>query len=154
MVTDMTILDALLLVVVDEPGREREALRTMLASMQNVRIVEMLGSCNELKHWMVNRFPDVVVIRERSVNEECKTLLKSTKMASPQTRFLVIAEKSEQVQIFLAEGVDHVFLRGFSSAELYVLLDEWSMEKMMRVFSDEQKQTSDQRDSSYMELLT
>jgi DNA-binding NarL/FixJ family response regulator len=153
MVADMTILDALLLVIIDEPGRERDALRTMLASVQNIRIVEMLDSCSDLSQWMNNRYPDVVIIRERSVNEECKGLLMSLKTANPQTRFLVIAEKSEQVQALLAEGIDYVFLRGFTSTELFTLLDQWSMDKIMHYFSNEQKQSPLNKRSSYLEIL-
>jgi DNA-binding NarL/FixJ family response regulator len=149
----MTILDTLLVVVVDEPGRERDALRTMLASMQNVRIVEMLSDCNNLKSWIIGNYPDLVVIRERSVNGACLDSLLSVKIANPQTRFLVIAEKMEQVHVLLAEGIDHVFLKGFTSTELFAVLDQWSMEKILHYFTEEQKPSVLKGNVSYLEML-
>jgi DNA-binding NarL/FixJ family response regulator len=149
----MTILDPLLLVVVDEPGRERDALRTLLASMQSVRIVEILDKCSDLSLWMINRYPDVVIIRDRSMDEVCKNNLISIKKASPQSRLLVIADKSEQVEALMVAGMDQVFLRGFTSTELFTLLELWSMEKIMNYFSDEQKQFPIQRHSSYLEMM-
>jgi response regulator RpfG family c-di-GMP phosphodiesterase len=149
----MTILDTLLAVVVDEPGRERDALRTMLASMQNARIVEILDDCSALEYWMVGHYPDLVVIRERSIEMECLDRLKSIKKVNPQSRFLVIAEKMDQVQSLLAEGIDHVFLKGFTSTELFVVLDQWSMEKVMHYFTAEQKPCSKVGQSSFQELM-
>ena len=149
----MTVLDTLLLVVVDEPGRERDALRTMLASLQNIRIVEMLDDCKDLSHWTPNSYPDVVVIRERSLNTECRTSLMSIKMANPRSRFLVIVENNEQLQALMVAGMDHVFLRGFSSTELFALLDCWVMDKMVDSFSDGKINSFAQKHSSYQELM-
>jgi len=150
----MTILDALSLVIVDEPGRARNALRTMLVSTQNVRIVDLFDTCSDLNLWMSYCFPDVVVISERSMRGECRPLLKSIKAAYPRSRFLVILEKSDQAQAWLAQGADQVFLKGFSSSELFALMDQWSMDKMMHNFSDGQMQPPPFERSSYMEITT
>ena len=150
----MTILDALLVVIIDQPGREREALRSMLASMQNVRIVEILDDCSEFDGWMEGHFADLVVIRKRPDHATaCTEPLKAIKTANPRAHLLVIVEKIDQVQALEEGGMDHVFLTGFTSNELFAVLDQWSMDKILNYFTEEQKVHVMKGHSSYLEML-
>lgn len=128
------ILDKLMIILVDQPGRERDALKAILTSMKNVREIELINEYKDLHNWFSVKYPDVVVIRERSDDQNLIRYIKDIKAANPHLRFLVITETTKNIEELVEAGADHVFLKGFSSIELDDLLNQWSMEKILKYF--------------------
>ena len=147
------VISNLLVFLIDQPGRERDALKAILTSMKDVREIELLDNFKALQNWLGRLYPDVVVIRERSGDFYWKSNIKAIKASNPNLRFLIIAETSDQVTDMVEAGADHVFLKGFSSIELYNLLDQWSMEKIIHYFADEPGKAYISKQSSRLQLL-
>jgi hypothetical protein len=114
-------------VLVDQPGRERDALRAMLVSMSGIRMSGVLDECPEN---LPAPCPDVAIIKIRLLSEHCLERIKAQREISPLPQFLIIADTIEQVKTFTANGIDKVLMTGFTNNELYQVLEQCQVEKL------------------------
>jgi hypothetical protein len=114
-------------ILVDQPGRERDALRAMLVSMSGVRISGVLDECSKN---LTTPCPDVIIIKIRLLSEHCLEKIKAQREISLLPQYLVIADTTEQVRTFIANGIDKVLMTGFTNNELYQVLGQCQVEKL------------------------
>jgi DNA-binding NarL/FixJ family response regulator len=120
----------LTVVLVDQPGRERDALRAMLAAMPVVQIIGVMDECLVFTDKLTISCPDVVIVKVRLMSKICVEKFKAQRQISPLPRYLVIADTMEQVKTFTANGIDKVLMTGFTNNELYEVLEQCLAEKV------------------------
>jgi DNA-binding NarL/FixJ family response regulator len=100
------------------PGRVRDGLEAMLASMPQVEIVgEVEDSASTLRLISTSR-PALVLLDADLLNDKNWEVLRTIKTRWPQTQCLLLTETSRQVQVARSNGADEVLFKGFSMTEL------------------------------------
>lgn len=100
------------------PGRVRDGLEAMLASIPHVEILgEVEDGASTLR--MVSRSqPALVLLDADLLNDKNWGILRTIKARWPQTQCLLLTETSRQVQVARNNGADETLFKGFSMAEL------------------------------------
>jgi DNA-binding NarL/FixJ family response regulator len=100
------------------PGRVRDGLEAMLASIPHVEILgEVEDGASTLR--IVSRSqPALVLLDADLLNDEDWDILRTIKARWPQTQCLLLTETSRQVQVARNNGADETLFKGFSMAEL------------------------------------
>jgi len=104
-------------VLVSQPGITHNTLRSMLASLPCVHVLDAAGALSGydlLEHEPI----DAVVIDSNVPQAETLALLKHIKQESPRTRCIVLTTTNRNHNQLLTIGVDVLFLQNCSLREL------------------------------------
>lgn len=120
----------LIVMVVGQPGRERDALRVMLTSFRQVYLMTVLDGFTGFAENLNQTHPDAVIIKIKTFEHRHLLYLQAMRQMYLFTRYLVIADTINQCRALTSIGMDQVFMTGFTNIELNQTLHLWSSEKM------------------------
>lgn len=115
--------------IVARPGRLREALSALLATIPGLGIVGQADDSSSALKMVTERHPTLVLLDSSLPDDEVKAVVRQIKAHWPQIRCIVLAGNAEQQQIAKRAGVDDVLLKGYPAVNLLANLEKllcWS----------------------------
>ncbi len=113
-----------LALIAARPGRMRDSLQALLAAIPRIGAVDEADDGAAALHKVAASRPAVLVLDTNLSDGATWSVLKETKGRWPQTQCVVLARSASQRETAQAAGADGVLIKGFSTAELYVMIDE------------------------------
>ncbi len=110
--------DKVLTLVAVMPGRVRDGLEAMLASIPQVEIMGEVEDGASTLRMVSNSRPALVLLDADLLNDKDWIVLRTIKARWPQIQCLLLTETSQQMQIARSNGADETLFKGFSVTEL------------------------------------
>ncbi len=110
--------DKVLTLIAVMPGRVRDGLEAMLASIPQVEILGEVEDGASTLRIVARSQPALVLLDADLLNDEDWGILRTIKARWPQMQCLLLTETSRQVQVARNNGADETLFKGFSMAEL------------------------------------
>jgi DNA-binding NarL/FixJ family response regulator len=112
------------ILIVARPGRLRDALRALLATLPQLEIVGQADNGFSALKLVAERRPSLILLDTTLLDDEVKALVSQVKANWPQTRCLVLADNSRQQQVAKSAGADEVLLKGYPAANLLTNIEK------------------------------
>ena len=113
-----------LALIAARPGRMRDSLQALLAAMPRIAAVDEVDDGSAALHRVAASRPALAVLDTNLSDGATWSVLKEIKSRWPQTQCVVLAQSASQREAAQAAGADGVLIKGFSTAELYLMIDE------------------------------
>lgn len=113
-----------LALIAARPGRMRDSLQALLAAMPRIGAVDETDDGEATLDKVGVRRPALLLLDTNLSEGQVWNVLRHVKSRWPQTRCVILAENVRQRETALAAGADGVLIKGFSTAKLYVMIDE------------------------------
>lgn len=107
-------------IVAAKPGRLRDSLLLLLATVPQVAEVDQVDDTPSLIHHIRQRPPDLILMDMDLDHNGSLETLHALKAEAPLIPCLVIISNARQLRMARNAGADGMLLRGFSSVELAV----------------------------------
>ncbi|MBI1730490.1 response regulator transcription factor [Candidatus Acetothermia bacterium] len=105
--------------IIAKPGRIRECVHAMLASLSGVESVELIEDPEAALKFIAKSSPNFVLFGLQLPNPQFQSFLRELKLKSPETKTLVIVDNIVQQQSAKVAGADEVLLQG-ATAEKFI----------------------------------
>lgn len=112
-----------LILVVAKPGRLREALCALLKSSFWPEPISQVDDGPTALKILVEHTPTLILLDSHWSDDEVKAVVGQIKTDRPQTRCLVLANTTEQLQVARNAGADVVLPQGFSTTNLLSIIN-------------------------------
>jgi DNA-binding NarL/FixJ family response regulator len=102
----------------------RDSLQALLAAMPRIGAVDEADDGAAALRRVAASRPALLVLDTNLSDGAAWSVLKEIKSRWPQTQCVILAQSASQRETAQAAGADGVLIKGFSTAELYVMIDE------------------------------
>jgi DNA-binding NarL/FixJ family response regulator len=126
--TRMIADNRVVILILSDPGKLRDSIFTILASMPNVMLVDSPSADRYSLNIIKQLQPDIILI-DSDIYRNFTDLIRDIKIADDGIRCVVISEKINTSKLTLKDGADYVLLKGFTRRELYRIIQEVLLKK-------------------------
>lgn len=109
--------------IVAKPTRFRDGLRALLRAMPQIEVVVQADNFSAALRIVAERAPAFILLDSSLLSDQVE-IIRQTKIHSPRTYCIVLADNVKQQQLAWANGADEVLLAGFSAPKLFASIEK------------------------------
>jgi DNA-binding NarL/FixJ family response regulator len=112
------------ILIVARPGRLRDALRALMATIPQLEIVDQVEDRAVALKMVTEQHPTLILMDSSLPDNEVKVMLEQIKAERSQIYCIVLANTEQQEQLAISAGADEVLLKGFPTANLFAVIEK------------------------------
>ena len=112
------------ILIVARPGRLRDALRALMATIPQLEIVDQVEDSAVALKMVTERQPTLILMDSSLPDNEVKAMLEQIKAERSQSYCIVLANSEQQEQDAISAGADEVLRKGFPTANLFAVIEK------------------------------
>ncbi len=109
--------------IVAKPGRMRDSLEALVASMRQIEIVNKADDGPSALEIITSHPPTLVLVDSNLSGDETWSILRQIKFKWPQTRCLVLTDTIRQKWMAQGAGADSILRTGFPAAKFFSTIE-------------------------------